>query len=126
MAPAARAGARVVAVSRRESALEVAQAMGAEYAIPLQDDPLRRIQELTRGNRCDVVIEAAGKQETLDLAGELTHVRGRLVVAGFHQDGRQMIHRATGFARAGQRKGSALRQPPDDFALRLRPGAAIP
>jgi threonine dehydrogenase-like Zn-dependent dehydrogenase len=88
---AARAGARVVAVSRRESALELAQAMGAERAIALHDDPIARIRELSGGEGCDCVIEAAGRQETLDLAGELTRVRGRLVIAGYHQDGRRSV-----------------------------------
>ena len=37
------------------------------------------------------VIEAAGVQETLDLAGRLTAVRGRLVIAGYHQDGSRTV-----------------------------------
>jgi threonine dehydrogenase-like Zn-dependent dehydrogenase len=37
------------------------------------------------------VIEVAGKQESLDLAGALTRVRGRLVIAGFHQDGPRQV-----------------------------------
>src|SRR5699024_8432498 len=34
---------------------------------------------------------AAGKQETLDLAGRLTGIRGRLVIAGYHQNGRREV-----------------------------------
>jgi threonine dehydrogenase-like Zn-dependent dehydrogenase len=41
---------------------------------------------------CDCVIEAAGKQEPLDLAGELTRERGRLVIAGYHQDGPRQVN----------------------------------
>jgi threonine dehydrogenase-like Zn-dependent dehydrogenase len=88
---AVRAGARVVAISRRGSALELAQAMGAQHAIALHDDPVARIHELTNGEGCDCVIEAAGRQATLDLAGELTRVRGRLAIAGYHQDGRRTV-----------------------------------
>jgi 2-desacetyl-2-hydroxyethyl bacteriochlorophyllide A dehydrogenase len=92
---AVRAGARVVAVSRRPSALRVAQAMGAEFVIALDDEPLARVEALTGGALCDRVIEAAGKQETLDLAGQLVRVRGRLVIAGFHQDGRRSVDMQT-------------------------------
>jgi len=38
------------------------------------------------------VIEAAGKQDSLDLASELTSERGRLVIAGYHQDGPRQVN----------------------------------
>jgi len=37
------------------------------------------------------VVEAAGRQRSLDVAGRLTRVRGRLIVAGFHQDGERRV-----------------------------------
>jgi threonine dehydrogenase-like Zn-dependent dehydrogenase len=88
---AARAGARVIAISRREAALAVAREMGAEQTIALADDPLAQIESLSGGSLCDRVIEAAGKQETLDLSAALTRVRGRLVIAGYHQDGMRTV-----------------------------------
>jgi threonine dehydrogenase-like Zn-dependent dehydrogenase len=88
---AAGAGARLVAVSRRRSALEVAAEMGAAETIALEEPVLERIEELTGGELCDVVVEAAGAQATLDLAGPLTKTRGRLVIAGFHQDGSRSV-----------------------------------
>jgi NADPH:quinone reductase len=88
---AADAGARVVAVSRRRSALEVAREMGATETIALEDPVTERFEELTDGELCDVVVEAAGVQSTLDLAGPLTKTRGRLVIAGFHQDGARSV-----------------------------------
>jgi threonine dehydrogenase-like Zn-dependent dehydrogenase len=86
-------GARVIAISRRPFALDVARQMGAAETIPLEDhrrvvDPVR---ERTDGLFCDRVIECVGKQSPLDLAGELTRERGRLVIAGFHQDGPRQI-----------------------------------
>src|SRR3954469_2513939 len=83
---AADAGARVIAVSRRRSALETAQEMGATETIALEEPVVERVEELSEGELCDVVVEAAGVQSTLDLAGPLTRTRGRLVIAGFHQD----------------------------------------
>lgn len=88
---AARAGARVIAISRRPFALDVARQMGAEEAVPLDGDSVGRVEALTGGALCDRVIEVAGKQATLDLAGRLTRVRGRLVIAGFHQDGPRQV-----------------------------------
>lgn len=88
---AAVAGARVLAVSRRQSALEVAAAMGAEETIALSEPVAERVEELSEGELCDVVVEAAGVQETLDVAGSLARVRGRLVIAGFHQDGSRQV-----------------------------------
>jgi threonine dehydrogenase-like Zn-dependent dehydrogenase len=52
---------------------------------------LRQVEELTAGLLCDVVIEAAGKQAPLDLAARLTRTRGRLIIAGYHQDGPRQV-----------------------------------
>jgi threonine dehydrogenase-like Zn-dependent dehydrogenase len=37
------------------------------------------------------VIEAAGEQITLDVASALVRERGRLIIAGYHQDGPRQI-----------------------------------
>ena len=89
----ASAGARVIAVSRRPFALEMARVMGAEVTIPLEEHEtiVRRIGELTGGEGAERVFEAVGQQWPLDLAGELTRVRGRLLIAGYHQDGRRSV-----------------------------------
>jgi threonine dehydrogenase-like Zn-dependent dehydrogenase len=88
------AGARVIAVSRRPFSLDVARAMGAAEAIPMEDHAtiIGQVKELTGGVFCDRVIEAVGKQRPLDLAAELTRERGRLVVAGYHQDGPRQVN----------------------------------
>jgi NADPH:quinone reductase len=90
---AANAGARVMAISRRPGPLVLAQAFGAQIAIPMDDHAkvAGAVRDATGGRLCDVVIEAAGRQGPLDLACELTRESGRLVIAGYHQDGpRQM------------------------------------
>ena len=87
------AGARVIAISRRPFALEIARAMGADTTIPLEDHGsiVGLVKELTGGEGADRVFEAVGQQWPLDLAGELTRVRGRLLIAGYHQDGRRSV-----------------------------------
>ncbi|MET0399613.1 MAG: zinc-binding dehydrogenase [Longimicrobiaceae bacterium] len=88
------AGARVIAVSRRPFSLDVAREMGAAETIPMDDHDgiIGRVRELTEGVFCDRVIEAVGKQWPLDLSAELTRERGRLMVAGYHQDGPRQVN----------------------------------
>ena len=89
---AARAGAKTIAVSRRRFARDLAAQFGADRTIAMNDHRkiIEEVFELTGGRGCEVVIEAVGEQWPLDLAGELTAERGRLVVAGYHQDPRQV------------------------------------
>lgn len=86
-------GAHVIAVSRSAYALDLARALGAGEAIPLDggDGVVRAVTELTGESLCDVVIEATGRQAPLDVAAELVRVRGRLVIAGYHQDGARQV-----------------------------------
>jgi threonine dehydrogenase-like Zn-dependent dehydrogenase len=91
---AARAGAHVVAISRRPFALETARQCGAHETVAMDDHQriIEHVRDLTGGRFCDRVIEAVGVQWPLDLAGELTRERGRLVIAGFHQDGPRQVN----------------------------------
>ena len=91
---ASNAGARVIAISRREESLALARRMGAAETIPMHDhwQIIERVRELTGGKFCDRVIEAVGKQWPLDLAAELTREGGRLVIAGYHQDGPRQVN----------------------------------
>jgi threonine dehydrogenase-like Zn-dependent dehydrogenase len=91
---AAHAGAHVIAISRREYALEVARSLGATETIALVDHGriIDRVSGLTGGGLCERVIEAVGLQDALDLAGALTAERGRLIIAGYHQDGTRQVN----------------------------------
>jgi threonine dehydrogenase-like Zn-dependent dehydrogenase len=91
---AADAGARVIAISRRPFSLDLARHMGAAETIPMEDHHgiIEKVKELTDGAFCDRVIEAVDKQWPLDLGGELTRERGKLIVAGYHQDGPRQVN----------------------------------
>lgn len=91
---AARAGARVIAISRRESSLQAAARMGAAQTIRMDDHwrILEEVKALSGGAMCDRVIEAVGAQWPLDLAGELTGEGARLIIAGYHQDGPRQVN----------------------------------
>lgn len=91
---ASRAGARVIAISRRAWSLDLARRMGAAETIPLLDHQqiIDRVKALTADRLCPRVIEAVGQAWPLDLAAELTQERGRLIIAGYHQDGPRQVN----------------------------------
>jgi threonine dehydrogenase-like Zn-dependent dehydrogenase len=91
---ASHAGARVIAITRRQYALDLARSFGAAATVVMDDHGrvLEEIRTLTDGRWCERVIEAVGVQWPLDLAGEITGERGRLVIAGYHQDGPRQVN----------------------------------
>jgi 2-desacetyl-2-hydroxyethyl bacteriochlorophyllide A dehydrogenase len=88
------AGASVVAVSRRESARELAAACGAAETIPMDDHRriVTRIKDLTAGAGVERVIECVGAQWPLDIAGDVVAEGGKIVIAGYHQDGPRQVN----------------------------------
>jgi threonine dehydrogenase-like Zn-dependent dehydrogenase len=89
-----RAGARVIALSRRDSALAMAEHFGASARVTLGDASraVREARAFCGAQGCERVIEAVGNQEALDVASELAGVRARLVIAGYHQDGLRSVN----------------------------------
>jgi threonine dehydrogenase-like Zn-dependent dehydrogenase len=87
-------GARVIAISRRPYALEIAREFGAPEAILMDDHRkiIDQVMSMTEGRGCERVIEAVGRQWPLDLATELSMERGRLIIAGYHQDGPRQVN----------------------------------
>jgi len=88
------AGARVIAISRRPESLELARHYGAAETVAMDDHYaiIEQVKALTGEAMCERVIECVGKQWPLDLAGELVGFGGRLVVAGYHQDGPRQVN----------------------------------
>lgn len=88
------AGAKVIAVSQRAFSLEMAKECGADEIIPMDDHYkiIEKVKELTNGKFCERVLECTGKEWPLNLAGELCAERGKLIIAGFHQDGMRQVN----------------------------------
>ncbi len=93
------AGARVIAISRRQESLDLARHYGAAETIVMDDHwrIIETVKALTPGDDgeprlCERVIEAVGKSWPLDLATALIGFGGRLVVAGYHQDGPRQVN----------------------------------
>jgi threonine dehydrogenase-like Zn-dependent dehydrogenase len=82
-----RAGANVVALSRRRFALETAEKFGASRLVSLAET--RAVGQLS--GVCERVIECVGSQQALDVASDLAATGGRLVIAGYHQDGDRRV-----------------------------------
>jgi threonine dehydrogenase-like Zn-dependent dehydrogenase len=88
---ASQASARVIAISRRPFALEIARTFGAVETLEF-DGALDAVMKMTDGLGCERVIEAVGNQSSLELATNLTRERGRLIIAGYHQDGLRQVN----------------------------------
>lgn len=77
-------GATVAVFSRRAHSRELATTMGADLTFSLQS-----------ASDCagdfDVVVEATGVQAGIDVSTELVAPGGRLVIAGYHQDGARQV-----------------------------------
>ncbi len=74
------------AVSRREDSRALAKELGATMTYGFENVPSEQWDSF------DVVIEAAGVQQTLDYATWLTRYGGRLVIAGYHADGPRTVN----------------------------------
>jgi threonine dehydrogenase-like Zn-dependent dehydrogenase len=94
---AAEAGARVIAISRRASSRALARTMGAEVTLAMDDhwQIIAAVKTVTGEALCPRVIECAGAQWPLDLATELVGFGGKLIVAGYHQDGPRQVNMQT-------------------------------
>lgn len=90
----ARKGAKVTAISRRRYALEQASLLSADETLVLGEryEIVNQGSEITHGIMYDRVLEVVGTQTSLDLAGDLIAERGKLIIAGYHQDGPRAVN----------------------------------
>lgn len=88
------AGARVIAISRRQSSLDLARQFGAAETVPMDDHwrIIESVKAITGEALCERVIECVGYQWPLDLSSELVGFGGKLVIAGYHQDGPRQVN----------------------------------
>jgi propanol-preferring alcohol dehydrogenase len=75
-------GSRVVAVDKRESALKIAEAHGADHVIESGDDAAAQIRSLTGGRGADLVLDFVGADDTLALAAAIGRPMGDLTIVG--------------------------------------------
>ncbi|MES2645826.1 MAG: zinc-binding dehydrogenase [Bacteroidota bacterium] len=87
-------GAKLIVISKRRYSLEMARKFGADETFSLTNTPelINQIAEITNNNFCTRVIEATGKQEGIDLATEIIAESGKIIIAGYHQDGMRQVN----------------------------------
>jgi 2-desacetyl-2-hydroxyethyl bacteriochlorophyllide A dehydrogenase len=87
------AGAHTVVVSRRKTSLDFAKTAGADQLVQLTDY-YKTIQQLKAlfPEGIERIIEATGSQSSIDIATELIAVGGKLIIAGYHQDGLRNVN----------------------------------
>jgi threonine dehydrogenase-like Zn-dependent dehydrogenase len=91
---AKKCGARVIVISKRTFSLDYAREFGADEVIPLTStwEVAHKVGEITGNSFCNRVIEATGKQEAIDVATEIVAEGGRMIIAGYHQDGLRQVN----------------------------------
>jgi threonine dehydrogenase-like Zn-dependent dehydrogenase len=73
----------VIGLDVVEHRLRMARQVGATHTVnALQADVVAAVGELTGGRMADVVVEAVGKEETINLCPDLVRVRGELALFG--------------------------------------------
>jgi threonine dehydrogenase-like Zn-dependent dehydrogenase len=117
--------AQVIAIDPRQSARALAAKLGADVTLdPKEADPVEAVLARTGGEGADVVIEATGAQQGLDLATALTRTRGRLVIYGYHQADPRTVEMQLWNLR-GLDVVNAHQRDDDDYLAGMRAGLAM-
>lgn len=87
------AGGRAICVSERPTSRRVADRLGALATFPFEE-PWQVKEGLGKMGYASFsrVIEATGAEKGLEIASELVGERGRLIIAGYHQDGPRQVN----------------------------------
>ena len=75
-------GARIVAVDRDATALEMARDLGAHVCLPSDDTTVEQVQGLTDGLGATVVLDFVGLDATLAMASQMVRKHGQIVLVG--------------------------------------------
>jgi len=84
----------VFAISNRNFSLEKAMESGANHIFNIEPgwEVSSKINKLTGYVGCTTIIETTGKQIGLDLSTEIVAEGGKIIVAGYHQDGLRQVN----------------------------------
>lgn len=70
----------IIAIDPRQERLDLARALGATATFRPEQDPVRRVRELTGGRGADAVLEVAGLPQTISDAVRMARPGGRVVI----------------------------------------------
>jgi 2-desacetyl-2-hydroxyethyl bacteriochlorophyllide A dehydrogenase len=78
---------QVVLSGTRENRLQVGKKLGADFTINTrEEDPVKRVKEITGGAGADVVIEATGRPDAVKQAIDMVKTEGNIVIFGVGQE----------------------------------------
>lgn len=96
---------QVIVVDVLEGKLNLAKSLGADIVInSREEDPVRKVKALTGGHGADVVVEAAGTEESFQAATEMLRHNGKFVfyswvttpvtlnISRWHDDGLEFVN----------------------------------
>src|SRR5580700_4134848 len=74
--------ATVIAVDMSTAKLATAKKMGADEALVSDDDAVKRIKDMTRGQGANLVLDMVGAKPTLQMAAQISRVLGHVTIVG--------------------------------------------
>lgn len=96
---------KVIVVDVLDGKLEIAKRLGADLTInSTKEDPIEMVKDLTNGRGADVVVEAAGTEDSFNTASEIIKHNGKFVfyswvtkpitlnISRWHDDGLEFIN----------------------------------
>ncbi len=73
----------VIVVGTRENRLQLAKDLGADFIVNTrEEDPVKRVKDITGGSGANVVIEAAGSPDAVKQSVEMVKIDGTIVIYG--------------------------------------------
>ena len=72
----------IVAVDTGPDKLQTARQMGADEALVSGDEAIQRINDITRGQGAELVLDMVGVERTLQMAAKVSRVLGHLTIVG--------------------------------------------
>jgi L-iditol 2-dehydrogenase len=122
---------KVILTGTREERLRLGKELGADYVVNTKkENAVKRVLELTHGKGADLVLEAAGGDNSLQQAIEMTRKGGRISIIAFYKgpiaadisvavrnrinlyttrgEGRLNVHRALSLMAQGKLNGKSL------------------
>lgn len=78
----ATSAAQVVAVDLKQEALDLATSVGADHAVPSDENAAAAIRDLTGGKGADLALDFVGVDPTVALAAQVTRSMGHATIVG--------------------------------------------
>jgi propanol-preferring alcohol dehydrogenase len=76
------AATTIVAVDTTVEKLETAKSMGADEVLLSGDKAVKRVNDMTRGQGAELVLDMVGVNPTLQMAAQMSRVLGHLTIVG--------------------------------------------